>query len=155
GEIDWGQEEMIEDQPWFEYSGQSISEIVSLAEQYRTDSLVSAVEQAICQKLDSAGEAGLSDAENLVLAVEALEREVNNGGYSQFLSNSSKQFTPAIVPALERIGCPVTAAITRDAIAALKLPRPDAEPDFDTEDEARDEALDGCDQRFYQSGEDI
>jgi hypothetical protein len=32
---------------------------------------------------------------------------------------------------------------------------PDREPDVGTEDEARDQELDACDQRYYQSGEDI
>jgi hypothetical protein len=34
---------------------------------------------------------------------EALEREVNNGGYSQFFTNSSKEFAPRVAEALEVI----------------------------------------------------
>ena len=97
----------------------------------------------------------MSDAEGVVLAVEALEREVNNGGYHQFFFNSSRLFTPVVAKALDLIGCPVTAQITRDAIATLKLSDLDREPDVGTEDEARDQKLDACDQRYYQSGEDI
>ena len=56
--------------------------------------------------------------EIIVLAVEALEREVNNGGYSQFFVNSSREFTPIIVHALLRIDCIKTVEITKDAIRA-------------------------------------
>ncbi len=49
-----------------------------------------------------------------MLAVEALEREVNNGGYSQFFANASNQFAGSIVePA--RIDCARTAEITQQA----------------------------------------
>jgi len=47
---------------------------------YRVDSLVLAMESA----LDAKDRRTLSPEERVVLAVEALEREVNNGGYDQF-----------------------------------------------------------------------
>ena len=83
--------------------------------------------------------ASLTGVERAVLAVEALEREVNNGGYAQFFSNSSSEFSPYIVAALNQIGCPVTATTTQDAINA----RNDAA------------ALSGCDDRYYGAGEAI
>ncbi len=61
----------------------------------------------------------LCDEERIVFAVEALEREVNNGGYCQFFGNSSREFAPSIADALLRIGCPGTARITRKAIEAV------------------------------------
>lgn len=91
---------MIQEPRWLDYSGQTIEEIVSAADQYRTDSLVVAVEAAILQKVERLGEESVSEAESLVLAIEAMEREVNNGGYHQFFFNSSRVFTPVVARAL-------------------------------------------------------
>ena len=61
------------------YSGQSADQLLSLEGMYRIDSLVRAFEQAITQKAQRGGVQSLTDEERIVLAVEALEREVNNG----------------------------------------------------------------------------
>ena len=104
---------------WLEYSGESAEQLLSLEGQYRTEALVLAFEQAINQKAEREGMPSLTDEERIVLAVEALEREVNNGGYDQFFVNSSREFVPTIVGALQRIGCKKTATITQRAIKAL------------------------------------
>ena len=97
------------------YSGQSVDQLIALEGRYRTDSLVLAFEQAIYQKADRLGGDELSEEELTILAVEALEREVNNGGYGQFFVNTS-EFAPVILDALRRIGCPKTAKITQRAL---------------------------------------
>jgi hypothetical protein len=102
-----------------EYSGQTVDEILALTDRYRVDSLVVALEQALEQKSARVGELNLSQEERIILAIEALEREVNNGGYSQFFTNSSSEYAPIIFGSLERIGCPEVAKITRRAIEAL------------------------------------
>lgn len=96
------------------YSGQTTAELIALKDDYRIDSLVLAFEQAVDQK----SETDLSDAERFILAVEAMEREVNNGGWDQFFLNTDHQFDSILVAALETIGCPNTAAIAQDAIHA-------------------------------------
>ena len=84
------------DLKWLDsYSGQTIEELIEMAGEYRIDSLVVAMEQALQQKAAQAGEQELSDEERIVLAVEALEREVSNGGYIQFFTRAS-EFVPAI-----------------------------------------------------------
>src|SRR5690242_18047206 len=107
------------DRPWFEYDGQSSDELFALADSHRIDSLVCAFENAIGRKARYRGAASLSQAERDCLAIEELEREVNNGGYSQFFVNSSNAHAADVVAALRRAGCPVTADITARAIAAL------------------------------------
>ena len=87
------------------YSGQSVDELLSLEGSCRCDSLVLAFEEAIGRKSQHNGANSLTVEERVVLAVEALEREVNNGGYDQFFINSSREFAPTIVDALQRIGC--------------------------------------------------
>src|SRR5215467_15056942 len=88
--------------------------------------------------------------------IEALEREVNNGGFRQFFENSSQEYAPMIVQALERIGCARTAAITQEAIDALHLPELTADAiEASITDAECDSELDKCDQSYFQAGEDI
>src|SRR5438309_10880132 len=110
------------DLPWLDsYSGETAEELLSLEGRYRTDSLVLVFEQALDQKAAREGLHSLGEEERIVLAVEALEREVNNGGYDQFFVNSSREFAPIVVDALQRIGCMKTATITQKAIKALGI----------------------------------
>ncbi|MDA0243664.1 MAG: DMP19 family protein [Chloroflexi bacterium] len=137
------------------YGGQTIQQLIAMKESHRVDSLVLAVEQALRGK----PEMELSEPERVVLAVEAMEREVNNGGYNQFFGNSSGKFTGFLVRALELIGCPKVATISADAIAVLKLPEPfDADTvglvAYELSDESI-EQLDKCDSRYYANDESI
>jgi hypothetical protein len=137
------------------YHGQTVLELIAMKETYRVDSLVLAVEQAVGRKPPET----LTEAERVVLAVEAMEREVNNGGYHQFFFNSG-EFTGFLVRALELIGCPNAAAISADAIAVLELPEGvdrDAvqqQVAFELSDEA-EERLNECDSRYFGNDEDI
>jgi|RhiMetdeSRZDD1v2_1073273.scaffolds.fasta_scaffold68819_3 uncharacterized protein DUF4375 len=104
--------------PWLtKYSGETTSELVALEATYRKDSIVVAFEQALGQKsFRLGGSSFLTKEERVVLAVEALEREVNNGGYDLFFLNSSVEFVTEIVSALERIGRSDVASVTQRAI---------------------------------------
>ena len=139
-----------------QYDGQTTDELIALAEVYRIDSLVLAFEQAIQQKADTHA---ISAEESYVLAVEALEREVNNGGYNQFFFNSSNEFAGSIVEALLAIGCPETADITREAVAALGIEgdlTPEALQEVVTSDDEQLEVkLNACDDRYYANTESI
>ena len=106
---------------WVDGSGQTVEQLLSLEGKYRTDSLVLPFGQAIDQKTARVGDDGLTNEEGVVLAVEALEREVNNGGYAQFFKNSSRSFASTIVNSLRRIGCTKTATITQKAIETLGI----------------------------------
>lgn len=144
---------------WLEgYSGQSADELLSLEGKCRTDSLVLAFEEAISQRAEREGGHSLTDEERIVLAVEALEREVNNGGYDQFFVNSSRVFASIIVDALQRIGCRKTATITQKAVNALGSPDLTAEV-IDTAmasvNEQRTAAFSQCDNAYYEYAEPI
>ncbi len=109
-----------EDKKFLEsYKGQSTDQLIALAPVYRIDSLVLAFEQALEQK-KAAGKK-LSQPESDILAIEAMEREVNNGGYRQFFSNASGAYASVLPGALERIGCPLAAKIAGEALASLKI----------------------------------
>ena len=100
----------------YSYDGKTVAELLAMTDTYRTDSLIHLVEEALQQK----ARADLSAPERVVLAIEALEREVNNGGYNQFFLNEPS-YAHEIVAALNEIGCPETARITEDAVAVLGL----------------------------------
>lgn len=118
------------------YGGQTTDQLIELDKRYRIDSIVLAFEQGIQQ---AAEKRPLTQEETYVLAVEALEREVNNGGYSQFFSNSSSEWADTIAAALRAIGCPKTADISARAVAS----REDGK------------ALSECDERYYANDEPI
>jgi hypothetical protein len=101
------------------YSGQSTEQLVALAVDYRVDSLVLAFEQALDQKRAKGRK--LSQPEIDILAVQAMEREVNNGGYHQFFVNSSKEHAAGLPASLERIGCPIAAKIASDSLGVLNI----------------------------------
>jgi len=135
------------------YSGETLDQLIALEGQYRIDSIVLAVEQALSRKDQ------LTEAELTVLAVEALEREVNNGGFDQFFGNSSRQYAPSVVDAPKRIGCPKTAALAQKAIDALGISGGDLSPAtieavMEEDDDNRTEMLDGCDSVYYEGEEE-
>jgi hypothetical protein len=140
------------------YEGETIDGLLSLEGEYRTDSLILALEARIGQKAASSGDESLSEEEQTVLAIEAFEREVNNGGYDQFFVNCP-EYAPSVIAALRRIGCSGIAEITSTAVAALGISGPltaDAVSEaVQTDDDARTEVLSNCDQEFYGANEHI
>jgi Domain of unknown function (DUF4375) len=144
------------DLQWLDrYSGESVDELIALEGKYRTDSLVLAFEQAMYQKAARVGKNRLTVEERVILAVEALEREVNNGGYDQFFLNSSREYSPTIVDALRRIGCSKTAEITQKALLIVHgLPRADRQTENGPWDKVQD-ALGECDSLYFQAPENI
>ena len=151
----------MNDLKWLDgYSGQSVDELIALASEYRIDSIVLAFEQALQEKAVSVGLSGLSEVELTVLAVEALEREVNNGGYHQFFLNAP-EFASCIVAALDRIGCPNTAKISQAALAHLGVRQPlttaqiQIALDQNTEGKLDSILSERCDPLYYNSGESI
>ena len=99
------------------YSGQTTDELIALKDKYRIDSLVLAFEQAIQEKSESE----LSEPERYILAIEAMEREVNNGGWDQFFDNTENEFNDSLPLALDAIGCQQTAQLSREAIDTSHL----------------------------------
>jgi hypothetical protein len=101
-----------------DYTQESVDDLIALEGDYRLDSLILALEQALGAKSVRDGDAALSDPEGVVLAVQALQREVGKGGYWQFFAGSAAEFVPWIRGALLRIGCPLMAELTAQAMEA-------------------------------------
>jgi len=137
------------------YSGETVEELLALEGKCRTDSLVAAFEQAILQKVERGLDLTLE--ERVVLEVEALEREVNNGGYDQFFVNSPGSAS-GIVAALQRIGCVQTASITQAAInelGATDLTLESVENAVYSVHAPREERFRGWDDAYYENAEPI
>ena len=136
------------------YGGQSTDELIALESEYRIDSLVLAFESALDAKVEH------TKPERIVLAVEAIEREVNNGGFTQFFVNSSLEYTKDIVEAFQLIGCPATADLCRRAIELLgvaDLTDLDAieQASYEVDDdEVRDEQFNALDAEYYAGAEE-
>jgi len=59
----------------------------------------------------------LTEEEKTVVYIEELEREVNNGGFSQFFFNTSADFTEEIINVLKIIGPTKFTEIVQKAVA--------------------------------------
>jgi hypothetical protein len=102
--------------PLLKASPTSIDEI--LAQSRDVDVLI-ALHQKMSQKCAASGFNGLSEAEKVVLCVEDLEGEVNNGGFHQYFLNSDGELIHETPAALEAIGAGYTAAIVRRACSVF------------------------------------
>lgn len=132
-----------------EYSGESTSTLLAMQSEYCSESIALAFEQALDQKSMTAT---LTPQERTVLVIEALEREVNNGGFLLFFQNSSAEYALEAPDCLEKINCPQAAELAKRALATLDLtasPSPeDIQGAAEEEDEQRDERLDRLDQEY-------
>jgi hypothetical protein len=135
------------------YGGQTIQELISLKAKYRLDSLVLAVDEAIGSKPKDQ----INAVERTVLAIEALEREVSNGGFAQFFLNHSNVYASVVVGDLKLINCPQTAAIVQSAVEVLGVVSL-----FDVDavrraaqDESKAEAWENLDEQFFAYPEPI
>ena len=158
GRVGSAKEKSVADGKWLEYSGQTTAELIAMEKSFRIDSLVAAFQQAIDQKAARVREQNLTEEERIALAVQDLEREVNNGGYDQYFINSS-EYRGIIVRALERIGCRRAATITKQAIDSLGisglLTTAKIDQAMSKVDEKRSEILDECDHQYFANEEFI
>jgi hypothetical protein len=131
---------------WLEkYSGETTDELIAYETEYRKDSLVVAFASALGQKANRLGKNGLTEEEVTVLAVEALELEVNNGGYLQFFLYA-REYIPVIVESLRLIGCDEAAALTQSAINHLR---------FESDHDLQDQRLSECDALYFKTVGDL
>ena len=143
---------------FIEYSGETTSELLGYPARGQLDLLVRAFEEGLQRKVSRTGERALSKEERTVLAVRALDREVNNGGYEQFFRNSSNKFAHDVVQSLARVGCRRTTKITQRAIKALHsgpLTVARIEAAMREANERRDRELERCNELFYKTPQGI
>lgn len=123
--------------------------------------MVPALSEYIAIKCDYGDNmAALSGPERVFYITQALEMEVNNGGFSQFFYNSSGDFANELVSAFTTIGALHTVPICEKALSAFGCEIPadrDAREDMldETDCDAVDEILNECDEAFYAYEDDL
>jgi len=98
----------------------------------------------------------LTEAEQVFVCVWQLEAEVNNGGFSQYYSNSSGDLAIDTPQALEAIGAAQAAGIVQDANGLFpEGPPRDRDTREDFLEELSDDALEELDDRFLAYPDDL
>ena len=102
----------------------------------------------------------LSEAERIFYITQALEMEVNSGGFSQFFYNSGGNFSNEVVSAFTAIGANATAEICQKAIETFGRDIPIDRDEriemlnqFDSDE--LDEILERYDEEFYVYEDDL
>lgn len=88
-----------------------------------------ALSNLVFPRWDRDGFRALTPPEQVAYCVDALEREVNNGGFQQFFWNSSGDTAVETLRALEALGATEAARLVTRALAVF----PDARPPADRE----------------------
>ena len=120
-----------------------------------------AMSERLCAKCGE-GErlSALSPEERTTYAVDAFQREVSNGGFEQYLCNSSGALAGELLDALRAVGAERVAEIYRPALAALLTVWLEDEEERrklldEVLTERVSERLDQCDERFYECSGDL
>lgn len=122
---------------------------------------VIAMNSWVCRKCgDGERMTALTKEERVFFVVMGLDAEVNNGGFDQYLYNSSGNFANELLPSLRTIGANQTADIFSRALNALGCELPsDRERRIDLLSELRTDEistiLDECDEQYYKYPDDI
>lgn len=103
--------------------------------------------------------AALSKEERLFFVAQELEREVNNGGFSQFFYNSSGDLSMELIEAFTEIGALSAARICQKALSVFPGSVPaDCEQRralLEEAGEGADALLNECDDEFLEYPEDL
>ncbi|OQA19787.1 MAG: hypothetical protein BWY63_01649 [Chloroflexi bacterium ADurb.Bin360] len=102
----------------------------------------------------------LSEEERNIVYIEELEREVNNGGFSQFFFNSSGDYTEELIQALKKIGSTKFLQLVESAVAEfpnshVPKDRSERQEILDSIEDRADPVWDALDAEFYKYEEDI
>jgi hypothetical protein len=100
----------------------------------------------------------LTQCEKNIVFIEELEREVNNGGFSQYFYNSSGDYAMETITALKTVKSKIFLELLNNAVK--KFPDGTVPKDRDERDELLetmedDSVWDSLDESFYQYEEDI
>jgi Domain of unknown function (DUF4375) len=102
----------------------------------------------------------LIEPQKLFYLNQNLEREINNGGFSQYFVNSSGDFPHEIIETLKTIGAERTANILQGAISQFPNKKVPENRDERIElveeiEEVANEVRDDLDQKFYEYVDDL
>lgn len=101
--------------PWLDlYPVGDLQGLLDLEDEYRIDSLVVSLEQRIGLKNE------LTDEEDLILSICEFDRQINNGGFDQYL-NFHRQYAHRLVSDLQRIGWRVGSERVAELYRSIEL----------------------------------
>lgn len=135
----------------------SIAEILDIRDE--TEFAI-ALSNLVFGRYEAVGFAGLQPAERIVHCVDGLERDVNNGGFSQFFFNSPGDYSQETLAALQQIGAEHTARLVQRAMSVFPdgRPSPDRSQRQDQLDALGEEqaaVFDDVDGQFYEYRDDL
>lgn len=105
------------------------------------------ISNALCEKSNYGEELSkLNEYEKVLLVMDKLDMEVNNGGFDQFFHNTEGHYNDILVPSAEAIKAYNIAKICKKALAIYAK---------HAEEESPIEELNTCDDAFYASEDSI
>ena len=143
------------------FETKSIDEIWKIEEK---ENFLVEMDKYIAEKCEYGDSMETLNAEQRILYItQALEKEVNNGGFAQFFFNSDGCFGNEIVSSFEKIGAMKTAEICKKAISIYgdKVPtdRDEREEILISDDEKEEERIEAilneCDDAFFEYEDDL
>ena len=122
--------------------------------------LLANIAAILMYKEEAQGIESLTTTERHLAAIDAMTRQVNNGGWDQFFTNSSGVFAYDLVPALNAVGSTEFAAIATEAIAIFgNIPSLDEDARYDQVERLTDDGeidpWEACDDRVFQCTEKV
>ncbi len=102
----------------------------------------------------------LNSSQQVVLIIENLEREINNGGFNQFYFNSSGNHAQITVEYLKKIGADKTAELVEKANSEwpnneIPIDRTERQSLLEEIENNAEQVWEDCDQKFYKYEDDI
>jgi len=136
---------------WFDYNGESLDDLIALGPEWRVDSRVAAVHQAL-----SGRRVPPTHAELVVVYVNEFENGINGGGLQDYLWNSKGQALGQLPDMLREIGAPEVASLLERGMAVADLVPPcdpdEVEEAMDEPKKAVSDALSALDQEYFAAG---
>ena len=140
--------------------GNSIDEVVKKAKEHDAYTVLSNLCSILMEKEDKEGLDEFSVPERYIYVIDAMIRELNNGGFEQFFYNSCGVLSYELVPALNAVGSSDALAIAKDALSIFgDIPSLDSESRADhlvkiTKDHTLS-LWEHCDESFYELSEEL
>lgn len=138
-----------------------ISNLDSLLNSEDTNGSIIEIDNFISELCDYGDDfSKLTEQQKLFYLNQNLEREINNGGFNQFFSNSSGDHSHETIASLNAVGAHKTADILQKAIDQFPGSKVPKDMDERTEiieqiEEAADGAWSELDEQFYEYEEDL
>ena len=122
--------------------------------------LLSNIAAILMDKEDQHGSESLRTPERYLAAIDAMIRQVNNGGWDQFFTDSSGAFAYDLVPALEAVGSSEFKATAHKAVELFgQIPSLDEDARFDQVERLTEDwelqPWDSCDNEVFGCTENV